>query len=152
MANMCSVEFRLKFSSKEASAKFAENFTKEMTEAEAKNEGVRISQNTWLFDSVMERIGDNSISISGWVKWGLTHEAIREFVESLKKQGLESLECLYEETGNMIYGRYEYHDGELWDIYVPEDNPAWESDYEDESFYDRLEEALEDDGESLMVA
>ena len=73
-------------------------------------------------------------------------------MESLKKQGLESLECLYEETGNMIYGRYEYHGGELRDIYVPEDNPAWENDYEDESFYDRLEEALEDDGESLMVA
>ena len=152
MANMCSVEFRLKFSSKEASAKFAESFTKEMTEAEAKNEGVRISQNTWLFDSVMEKIGDNSISITGWVKWGLTHEAIREFVESLKKQGLESLECLYEETGNMIYGKYEYHNGELWDIYVPENHSVWENAYEDDSFYDQLDNALEEDGLMDMVA
>ena len=152
MANICSVEFRLEFSSKEASAKFAESFKKEIAEADRRSEGVRISQDTWLFDETIEQDRNTQITIRGWVKWGLTHQAIREFVESLKKQELQSLECLYEETGNMIYGKYEYHNGELWDIYVPEDNPAWENDYEDESFYDRLEEALEDDGESLMVA
>jgi hypothetical protein len=140
------------FESKEASAKFAKNFKKKIVEAEAKNEGVRISQDTWLFDETIEKDSNTQITIRGWVKWGLTHEAIREFVESLKQQGLHSLECDYEETGNMIYGRYEYHDSELWDSFVSESNPVWESGYEDDSFYDQLEEALEDDGESLMVA
>ena len=151
MANMCSVDFRMTFKGKDSSAKFADTFRNKMKEAEAKKEGVRISQDTWLFDTTLEHDDNSSITIRGWVNWGLTHEAIREFVKGLEVYELNSLECEYEEIGNLIYGKYEYHNGELWDSFIPEGSQVWNN-YDDDDYYDLLEEALEDDGESVMVA
>ena len=153
MANICSVDFFLKFKNFAVGAKFAKSFEKKIKKAEKKNEGVRISQDTWLFDVAMDLTDNEYIYLNGWVKWGLTHEAIREFVETLKESGLESLECEYEETGNLIYGKYEYNDGELWDSFIDESNPVWESvSLEEDDYYDRLEEVLESESMTVMVA
>ena len=153
MANICSVDFLLTFRDKGKCAKFADLFRKKINEAEKRDEGVCISQDTWLFDVVMDTAEKRCISLKGWVRWSLAHEAIREFVEFLKEAGLESLECEYEETGNLIYGKYEFHNGELWDSFIEESHPIWESvSAGDDDCYDRLEEALENDGETVMVA
>ena len=152
MANICSVDFLLNFSEKEKCAKFADSFRKKINEAGKRDEGVRISQDTWLFDTVMDTVDKGKISLKGWVKWGLTHEAIREFVERCRG-GLQSLECEYEETSMMLYGKYEYHNGELWDSYITYTHPVWEeSHWEDDDYFDKLDHALEKEGTTVQVA
>ena len=153
MANICSVDFLINFESQERSSVFREAFDAKIKGAGARGEGLRISHDTCLFDATIDDVVGESVSIRGWVNWGLTHEAIREFVEELKKHGLKSLECEYEEAGNLIYGKYEYHNEALWDTYLSDNNSAWdESHWEDDDYYDKLEEALESDGETVQVA
>ena len=153
MANICSVNFYLEFTNNKRCADFAKSFKSKIKDAEKKSEGVRVSQDTWLFDIVLDFSGKNkNLTLNGWVKWGLTHAAIREFVESIKKDGLLSLECEYEETGNLIFGKYEYHDGDLWDSYIEDSHSVWDESYEDDNYYDLLDDALENDGTSVMVA
>ena len=152
MANMCGVDFRLGFKGKKRCAEFADSFRNKMEESAERNEGVRISRDTWLFDAVMD-VSEECVWLKGWVKWSLTHAAVREFVETLEEAGLESLECDYEETSNLLYGKYEFQGGELCDSYVPDSHPVWdEVSAGDDDCYDRLEEALKSDGESKMVA
>ena len=153
MANICSVDLFMEFTSHKAQRKFLSLFSREIKDAEKRCEGVKFGGDTWLFDAVIEETGTQSVSIKGWVKWALSHSAIQEFVERCRDLSLQSLECEYEEAGNMIYGKYEYHNGELWDTYLDESHPAWEeSDWDDDDYFDNLERALENDGITVAVA
>jgi hypothetical protein len=149
MANICSVDFSLRF--KNESSRFVNEFKQQLGEAEKRHEGVKLATDTWLFDVIIENDDTIDVKISGWVKWALTHEAIRGFVERLSKQGLKSLECQYEESSNLIFGKYEYSDDELLDTFIPASSAVWENGYEEDDYFELLEEALETEGETVTI-
>ena len=75
-----------------------------------------------------------------------------EFAVELREAGMVSLVCSYEEVGNMIYGKYEWRDGELWDSFIPEDHHLWDRVLSDnETDFDELAKALEVDGSLEIV-
>ena len=151
MANMCCVDFNIEFESGEKTAAFAEEFSTRIEKAASRNEGVGIAENEWLFDAILEKGGDAALTIRGWVKWGLESDSMAEFSGKLREAGMTSLECFYEECGNLIYGKYEYHDGELWNSYVDERHAVWDSAYDDDH-YEKLDAVLETEGVLEMVA
>ena len=151
MANICSVDFNIDFNAGEDARRFAEFFEREIAEANSRNEGVRIAKNDWLFDATLEKVEDSSMAIKGWVKWGLDRDSMTEFSGKLREAGMTSLECFYEECGNLVYGKYECHDGELWNSNVDESHAVWDSPYEDDH-YERLDTVLETEGVLEMVA
>ena len=151
MANMCCVDFNIDFESGEKAAEFMKEFSTRIEKATARNEGVTIAENEWLFDATLEEGGDTALTIRGWVKWGMDCDSMVEFSGKLREAGMTSLECFYEECGNMIYGKYEYHDGELWNSYVDESHAVWDS-AEDDDHYERLDNVLETEGVLEMVA
>ena len=151
MANMCSVDFYIDFKAEAMAKEFAKEFSERMREAAARNEGVGIAGNEWLFDATLENAGDFTLAIRGWVKWGLDRDSMVEFSGKLKEAGMTSFECCYEECGNMIYGKYEYHDEELWNSYVDDSHPVWDSAYDDDH-YEKLDTVLETEGVLEMVA
>ena len=156
MANMCSVEFKLTFNTIKAKEKFILDFSKIMSRADLRNEGVEIVKNSkCLFDPMLLYIEDDKYAtLAGWVRWSLEHESIREFTEQyLTKMNIESFECYYEETGNMIYGKYHYENGELIDYFVSDSHPVWtNTEYEDDNYFDSLDTALKNEGVVKFVA
>ena len=153
MANICSVDFNLVFKTPEANQMFIDEFSNKIAIAESKHEGVKIAEDKWLFDASVEGCGESSAVIYGSVKWALEHESIRRFTEYLESMQVLSFECNYEETGCLIYGKYSYENGELSDCYVEESHPAWELIMNGEDdYFDELDDALETDSASVMVA
>ena len=148
MANMCSVDFNMVFKTPKAKNTFIKDFKNEIEDAKTRNEGVKIADFKWLFDAEIKN-GSKSIAIlRGWVKWSIEHESIREFTEKhLKKMGIKSFDCFYEETGNGIYGKYIYENGELFDFYLDDSHPIWtKANIECDEYLDELDNALEEDG------
>ena len=153
MANICGVDFNIDFNSGESALEFVDDFHKEMEMAKVKNEGVPIAENDGLFDPVIRTSGDVGVLLSGWVKWGLSHESMIEFSKRLEKSGMTSFDCSYEECGNNIFGRYEYYDGVLTKTSLDESHPVWEKvENGEEDSWEQLEEALEFEGVTRMVA
>ena len=153
MANICSVDFNIDFESAEAAGRFERAFRNEMEAAAAVNEGVGLAESDWLFNGVMRLTGDAGVLLSGWVKWGLSHESVIEFSERLKQAGVTAFECSYDECGNNIFGKYEYFDGVLTKTILEESHPVWERvENGDDDSWEALENALEFEGVVTMVA
>lgn len=153
MANICSVDFYIEFASSNDSKKFTKTFKRKTENADLLNEGVQLAENDWLFGAVIERSGKCGVSISGWVKWGLSHDTITNFTKALKKAGMISFEGSYDECGNNVFGKYEYAEGVLIETVLDDSHTVWKrlEDGEDDA-WEKLEEALELDGVTTMVA
>jgi hypothetical protein len=145
MANICSIGLHLHFGSIAKAKAFVKDFTQKIKEADAKHEGVRIAKNKWLFDSdVMEHgLKSKDISIHGSVRWALDQDDMAEWHQYLKEMQVK----YYEELGCMVFGKYEYDGEVVTDTYIPIDSPIWNNDYwDDDNYFEKLEEELEDNG------
>ena len=146
MANICSVDFNLIFNSVKAKENFVKEFSLKIAQADLRKEGIELVKNSkWIFDPhLFDTENDKSLLLAGWVKWSIEHETIRKFAEQyIEKMEIVSFECFYEETGNMLYGKYFYSNGELMDYFIDKSNPVWSNtEYEDDNYYDSLDTAL----------
>ena len=153
MANICSISLNLGFRYKKDKEAFIKDFQKKIDVAESRNEGIKIASSKWFFDADIEDDTDKSLSVLGSVRWCLESEAMAEWHKYFKKMKVKEYTCYYEETGNQVYGKYVFEDGELWDHYIADTNPIWQKAYDGEdSYFDDLEHALDNDAVMEQVA
>ena len=156
MANICSVDFNLIFNSVKAKESFIKEFSFKIAQADLRKEGIELVKNTkWIFDPYLFDTGnDKSVLLAGWVKWSIEHDTIRKFAEQyIEKMEIVSFECFYEETGNMLYGKYFYANGKLTDHFIDESNPVWtNTEYEEDNYFDLLDTALSNEAVMNYVA
>jgi hypothetical protein len=125
MANICSLDFGLIFKTVEAKQKFDKEFAAKIKEADAKNEGVKIAENRYLFDAELTGGADTLSDLYGSVKWVLTQDDIKEFTKYLRTMQIKEFTCGYEENGCCLFGDYIYKDNKLIDRYIDEKHPVW---------------------------
>lgn len=153
MANICSISLNLVFSNKKDKKDFKDAFQRKINAAEKRNEGIRIARNKWLFDACINETGARSLAVHGSTRWCLETDAMADFHKYLTRMKATEYTCYYEETGDQIYGKFYFEDGELWNTYVGYDNPVWSKTYAGEdSYFDDLEHALDNSGELEHVA
>lgn len=113
MANCCMITLRMDFGSKlEADTCFnwIEDKMKE-TREEKPGYGFELGKDTkfWILDYDVVRVSDISVEIGGWVKWAIETPAFVKAVDQLiKHYDIRYLRCDYEESGNSVYGYWEY--------------------------------------------
>lgn len=153
MANICSVGLHLQFRYKKDLKEFRKVFQRKIDIAESRNEGVKIAPSKWLFDADLNKEGDKELSIYGSVRWALEQSEMAEFHKYLKKMKVKTYTLDYEETGCCVYGEYNYDGSELWDNYIPSEHEVWhESNTGEDSYFDDMDIALEQDGVLEQVA
>lgn len=141
MANTCFVTIELTFSSPEEAAERAEQYEQA---ADIDPRGLFLgADDRWVADAGIDRLGD-TVTIIGAVRWDLNAYA---FLQMLRHTGCTAARAWYDESGELLHGRYEW-DGEIvrcWQ--VPQDDyPDWtEADEADDgvSFQDRLDSLLD---------
>jgi hypothetical protein len=153
MANICSVDFNFIFKTQEYAIAFILDFNQKIKTAQSINEGVPIAESDWLFDAAVQNTGNRSAELRGWVRGALSQETMQVFTEYLQSMNMESFECGYEETGNLVYGKYSYENGELWECSLDECHPIWEkANSGEDDYFDEIENALETDGVMEQIA
>ena len=148
MANWCSVEAEIVcFDGREAETLYQKLF-KDKTEADKLERGFFIGSDRYFFDSIIEVNGD-TVTLNGSVKWGFTDDEILAFIKHLKAVvPIQSAEIRYEESGCMLYGKFSYEDGILYDTYLPE---SCFPDYYEETYYEQLEQLLETNSQTKII-
>ena len=151
MANMCSVVFDIDFENEKDTENYIKDFNhkvKDMVEDDSVD-GIKLTDEKYLFDSEITHDGDKKISMIGWVKWVFDNDNIIKYVKTcIQSFNIKNLTCQYEELGQMIYGRYRYADNVLIDTYINQANKIFNrEDFEDsDDFFEDLERLLENEG------
>ncbi len=71
----------------------------------------------------------------------------------LKRMKVKSYTCDYEETSCQVFGEYTFDGTELWDKSIPDSHKVWhESNTGEDSYFDDMDIALEQDGVDELVA
>ena len=151
VANMCSVVFEIEFESQKDQENYIKEFNRKlkvMVEDDSVD-GIKLTDEKYLFDSEITHEGDKKISMIGWVKWVFNNDDIIKYVKTcIQSFDIKNLTCQYEELGQLIYGRYRYADNVLTDTYINQDNKIFNrEDFGDsDDFFDDLERLLENEG------
>ena len=148
MANWCSIEAEIVcFDGREAEKLYQKLLT-DKTEADKLERGFYIGSDRYFFDSILE-VNSDTIALNGSVKWGFTDDEILAFIKHLKSVvPIKSAEIKYEETGCLLYGKFSYEDGILYDTYLPE---RFFPDYYEETYYEQLEQLLETNSQTKII-
>ena len=148
MANWCSVEAEIVcFDGRKAETLYQKLLT-DKTEADKLERGFYIGSDRYFFDSIFE-VNENTITLNGSVKWGFTDDEILAFIKHLKAVvPIQSAEIRYEESGCMLYGKFSYEDGILYDTYLPE---SCFPDYNEETYYEQLDELLSTNSQTKII-
>ena len=148
MANLCSVEVEIVCSEGLEAETLYQKLLNDKTEADKLERGFYIGSNRYFFDSIIEVNGD-TITLNGSVKWGFTDDEILAFIKHLKSVvPIKSAEIRYEESGCMLYGKFSYEDGILYDTYLPENCFP---DYDEETYYEQLDELLSTNSQTKII-
>lgn len=141
MANICSVNIKVKTPDESAAQTLSEKLTDLEKEADAQHVGLFVGSQRYLFDATIENCG-NAVMIDGWVKWGFSDDEVIAFIKFLRKIAPVA-ECYikYEEGGCLLYGEFQYDGTMLADCYLPEEDYPKDNDAED--FYEVLESAYQ---------
>ena len=148
MANWCSIGAEIVcFNGREAETLY-QKLLNVKTEADKLERGFFIGSNRYFFNSIIEVNGD-TVTLNGSVKWGFTDDEILAFIKHLKAVvPIQSAEISYEESGCMLYGKFSYEDGILYDTYLPE---SCFPDYYEETYYEQLEQLLETNSQTKII-
>ena len=148
MANWCSIEAEIVcFDGREAETLY-QKLLNDKTEADKLERGFYIGSDRYFFDSIIE-VNNDTITLNGSVKWGFTDNEILAFIKHLKAVvPIQSAEIRYEESGCMLYGKFSYEDGILYDTYLPE---SFFPDYYEETYYEQLEQLLETNSQTKII-
>ena len=80
---------------------------------------------------------------------GITDDEILAFIRHLTAVvPIQSAEIRYEESGCMLYGKFSYEDGILYDTYLPE---SYFPDYDEETYYEQLEQLLSTNSQTKII-
>ena len=139
MANICSVNIKIKTLDEALAHKLFEKLTVLQNEADAQHIGTYIGSQRYLFDEAIETCG-TAVTMNGWVKWGFSDAEVIALIKFLW-QTVPVAECSikYEESGCLLYGEFQYDGKMLADCYLPEED--YPADCDSETFYDDLEAA-----------
>ena len=111
MANCCFVTFVIDFGSKEDAAQ-CHKWLEAKQEADAsKNHCFELGTDSkfYILDDYVGDLSEDSLEISGWVRWAIDGDAMIEAVTQLVHHyDIKHLSCHYNECGCEIYGHWEY--------------------------------------------
>ena len=152
MANNCYIDILIETYNKEDADKIDATLSKRYFEARKENKGMFIgSQHRYLFDASIERQDNNEIRVMGWVKWSINYDEAIDIINWLTVINVSYISIRYEELGCCLYGEYVYNAAlkTLVDTFVDEND--FPTDYDDELFYEDLEEAFQHKGIERLV-
>ena len=148
MANCCSIEAEIVCFDDQDAETLYQKLLADKTDADKRKQGFYIGSDRYFFDSIIE-LDENVVTLTGSVKWGFTNDEIFAFIKHLKTiVAVDSAEIRYEETGCLLYGKFSYEDGVLFDTYLPE---SYFPDYDEETYYEQLEQLLETNSQTTII-
>ena len=148
MANCCSIEAEIVCFDNQDAETLYQKLLADKTDADKRKQGFYIGSDRYFFDSIIE-LDENVVTLTGSVKWGFTNDEILAFIKHLKTiVSVDSAEISYEETGCLLYGKFSYEDGVLFDTYLPE---RYFPDYDEETYYEQLEQLLETNSQTTII-
>ena len=148
MANCCSIEAEIICIDDQDAETLYQKLLADKTDADKRKQGFYIGSDRYFFDSIIE-LDENVVTLTGSVKWGFTNDEIFAFIKHLKTiVAVDSAEIRYEETGCLLYGKFSYENGVLFDTYLPE---SYFPDYDEETYYEQLEQLLETNSQTTII-
>ena len=148
MANCCSIEAEIVCFDNQDAETLYQKLLADKTAADKRKQGFYIGSDRYFFDSIIE-LDENVVTLTGSVKWGFTNDEILAFIKHLKTiVSVDSAEISYEETGCLLYGKFSYDNGVLFDTYLPE---SYFPDYDEETYYEQLEQLLETNSQTTII-
>lgn len=153
MANWCSITIRIVCPTVNDAEKFEKAIQLEIQKAVEKKEATFLGCKTkYLFWPELER-NEEEISLHGDVRWALDSCEMTEWVEWLRKIApISWLSAEYEEGGMCIYGKYYFDGKSLTDTWLPQEFYPELTEENGDSYYDLLENALDEHGIDEFVA
>lgn len=155
MANNCILEIELTFADSEGAKAFQEFFEGELKKANRNRKGVYIGSRRYLFDAEIDAAVGEKLLINGWVKWALSQDEAVKFIDFINEcRELKEAVISYEETGELIYGKFIYKDFILRDNFIPANHKIWDKarvEDDDDDYRAELAKALETGGVTQTI-
>ena len=151
MANICEANLKIFFKNEDEAKIFESKLAPVIETARVKREAIFLGSKTKYLDVLYLDRDGSEIELYGEVRWSLPHSEALEWTQYLCSLALiECMTIFYFECGFQLLGQYEFENGQLTDVYIPDE---FFPEYDDESgeYSQELDEAIEEHGIDVFV-
>lgn len=152
MASICEANLKIFFKNEDEAKIFESKLAPVIETARVKREAIFLGSKTKYLDVLYLDRDGSEIELYGEVRWSLLHSEALEWTQYLcSLASIERMTIFYFDCGCQLLGQYEFENGQLTNVYVPDEFfPVYNS--ESGEYSQELDDAIEEHGIDVFVA